>query len=198
MDSENTYLRKSEFAAQQGWSPSYVTKLKDQGRLVLSDDGKLVNVPATLERLQSTLDPGKESVRQHHAAGRVEKHVGEQLRHDAPRGEEMPAASTAASPKYWDAKTLREDALAKLAQVELSHKLGDLVERKRVEAVAFAGGRMLRDAALGIPTKIAPELAVMTDPFQIEIKLREALRQVFADAAKMTADDLDQVFEPAH
>jgi hypothetical protein len=196
MEGEATYLTKSQFAASQGWSPSYVTKLKDQGRLVLCPQGKRVDVAATLAKLQQTTDPGKEAVRQHHAAGRVEKHVGAQVRPDAPA--EEPPASTGSDPKYWEAKARREDALAELAQLELSRKQGDLVERQRVEATAFAIGRMLRDAALGLPTKLAPELAAMTDAFQIELKLREALRQIFADAAKMTADDLERILELAH
>jgi hypothetical protein len=197
MESETTYLSKSEFAASQGWSPSYVTKLKDQARLVLSADGKKVNLQATLALLQKTTDPGKESVRMHHAAERTEKHVGVHARHDAP-SEDVPGGTASANPKYWEAKANREDNLAQLAQLELAKKRGDLVDRQRVETVAFASGRMLRDAMLGLPTQLAPELATMTDAFQIEVKMREALRKVLADHAQMTADDLLKAMEPPH
>ena len=37
-----------------------------------------------------------------------------------------------------------------------------------------------------------------TGPLEIEVKLRDALRQVFADAAKMTADDLMRASEQSH
>jgi hypothetical protein len=197
MKGETVYLSKSQFAAQQGWSASYVTKLKDQQRLVLSEDGKLVDVAATLAILNRTRDPGKESVREHHAAGRTEKNVSALTRPDAPTDDD-PETRSSANPRYWDAKTSRESTLDQLAKLELSKKKGDLVERERVEAMAFASGRMLRDSVLGLPTQLAPELAAMTDPFQIEIRLRDALRQVFADTAKMTVDDLDKAMEQPH
>ena len=196
MDSEIRFLTKSKFAEHQGWSPSYITKLRDQGRLVLDETNKLVDVPATLARLQRTEDPGKECIRQHHAAARTDKHVGAHIRHDAPAGDEPPANGS--DPKYWDNKSRREGALAELAELELAKRRGDLVDRERVETMAFSAGRMLRDAVLGLPTQLAPELSTMTDAFQIEVKLRDALRQVFADMAKMTADDLTRAMEPSH
>jgi hypothetical protein len=48
-----TTLTKSAFAKQQGWSPSYVTKLNAQGRLVLDDAGKVI-VQASLDKIKAT------------------------------------------------------------------------------------------------------------------------------------------------
>ena len=46
---KNKFLNKSQFAVTQGYSPSYVTKLKKQGRLVMcSFDSKLIDVDATV------------------------------------------------------------------------------------------------------------------------------------------------------
>ena len=191
MEGENQYLSKKDFAISQGWSPSYVTKLKDQGRLVLCPEGKKVDVKATLAKLTNTSDPGKESVRLHHASERGAKMV----RSDAPDERD---GSGSADPKYWDNKTRREGALAALAELELANKAGALVERTRVEAVAYAAGRMLRDAMLNIPTQIAPILAAMTDPWEVERTLREAMRQVMSDMDKVSADDLDKAMEASH
>lgn len=196
MSGEIQYLSRSEFAAAQGWSPSYVTKLGKQGRLILDGDGRRVDVSATLDLLKRTEDPGKNAVKQHHAAGRMEKHVGAHVRHDAP-GEEG-SGSTASDPKYWENKARREGALAELAELELAKKRGDLVERARVESAAFAIGRMLRDAVLGLPTHLAPELATLTDAFEVEARLRAALSGVFEDTVKLTADDLDKAMEQTH
>lgn len=195
MDGETQYLSKSQFAAQQGWSPSYVTKLKDQERLVLAPDGKRVDVSATLSLLNRTAAPEKEAVRQHHAAGRTEKHVTAFTKPDAP----IDAGGGGSSdPKYWDNKARREGALAELAELDLAKRRGELVERAKVEDASFAIGRMLRDSVLGLPTQLAPELAAMTDSFEIESKLRSALRKVFEDTTKLTADDLIKAMEQAH
>ena len=48
-----TTLNKSAFAKQQGWSPSYVTKLIGQERLVLNESG-LVIVQASLDKIKAT------------------------------------------------------------------------------------------------------------------------------------------------
>lgn len=195
MSGETQYLSKSQFATQQGWSPSYVTKLKDQDRLVLAPDGKMVDVAATLLRLKRTSAPEKEAVRQHHAAGRTERHVGVHTKPDAPDDD---GSGGSADPKYWNNKARREGALAELAELELSKKRGELVDRARVESVSFSVGRMVRDSVFGLLPQLAPELASMTDAFAIEIKLRDALRQVFADTTKLTAADLDRAMEHPH
>ncbi len=197
MEGDSRYLTKSAFAAHQGWAPSYVTKLKDQGRLVLDPDGKLVDVEATIARLERTGDPGKEAVRQHHAQARTGKHVETHIRPDAPAPAD-PAESVSADPTYWAAKARRENTLADLARLELARKHGELVERQRVEDAAFAMGRMLRDTILQLPTQLAPELASMTDAFQVEARLREALRQALLDLSKISATDLSKAMEASH
>lgn len=173
-----------------------MTKLKEQGRLVLSPDGKLVDVKSTLERLNRTSDPSKDHVRDIHASTRSERDVGRHTRPDAPDESGEPGASS--DPKYWDNKTRREGALAALAELELAKKAGILVERDRVQSVAFAAGRMLRDAMLNIPTQISPIIAAMTDPWEVERALRDAMRQVMSDMDKVTADDLDKAMEVSH
>lgn len=45
-----THCTQAEFARLQGWSKSYVTKLKGEGRLVLDDAG-LVDVQASLAKI---------------------------------------------------------------------------------------------------------------------------------------------------
>ena len=195
--SEIQYLSKLRFAESQGWSPSYVSKLGSQGRLVLDEGKKLVNVTATLAGLRKTSDPGKSAVRERHQATRVERQVTDHIQVNAPVVDE-PAVPSSSDPKYWDNKTRREGALAEMAELELSKKRGELVDRPRVEAMAFAAGRTLRDSVLGLPTRLAPLFATMTDPFEIEVQLRNALRQVFADAAKMTNDDLVRSAEQSH
>lgn len=48
-----TALSKSAFARQQGWAPSYITKLVAQERIVLDATGKVL-VEASLKKLKAT------------------------------------------------------------------------------------------------------------------------------------------------
>ncbi|MDO9227156.1 MAG: terminase small subunit [Pseudomonadota bacterium] len=194
MTSETQHLSRSAFAASQGWSPSYVTKLSKQDRLVFADETqKLIDVGATLAVLARTEDPEKEAVRQHHAGRRSANMV----RPDKAGKDEEPESATA-DPTYWAAKARRESALAELAEHELAKKRGDLVERVRVESAAYAVGRMLRDAVLGMPPQLAPQIVGMSDAFQVEQLLRTALRKVLEDHARMTADDMARAMEATH
>ncbi|MCE2917699.1 MAG: DUF1441 family protein [Rubrivivax sp.] len=52
---------QAEFARRQGWQRSYVTRLKQAGRLVVTDDG-MVSIAASLARIQASVEaPGRAS-----------------------------------------------------------------------------------------------------------------------------------------
>ena len=67
------HVQKSVFANLYGCSRAYVSQLIAAGRLVLSADGKLVDVDASLERLGATADPSKAGVRERWEAYRAEQ-----------------------------------------------------------------------------------------------------------------------------
>ncbi len=179
------YLSRSEFAALQGWAPSYITKLGHQGRLVFSSDNpKLIDVQATLSGLQVSADPHKAYLRQHHADERVRKHVTSLINSDAPSDEQGGGGGAAEGSKYWKSRALRENAMAAMAALELAKQRSELVERSRVISAAKASERMLSEAILSIPAQLAPEIAEISDTFQVEIRLRDALRKVLTQMAK--------------
>lgn len=182
------YLSKTQFADLKGWHRSYVTKLGTQGRLVLSPDGKKVDVPATIARLEGSSDPGKEHVTQRHAEQRVERHVGQFTKPDAP-SDDVPTGGNS-DPKFWASKGRRESALADMAELELQVKLGKLVDRAAIESAIESLHRMLRDSLMGLPTRLAPEFSAMTDAFAIEQKFRDAMRKLLDDLSKLTAQEL--------
>lgn len=186
------YLSKSEFAASQGWRPSYVTKLKDQGRLVMSPDGKKVDVPATLAKLQETTDPSKLGVQKRHADERTHRDVGQHTRSSAPGDDET---SSGGHGRFQEARARREHYLAQQAELEYRKMCGELVERAPVAAAAEKAGRMLRDSMLGLPTKVAPQLAVLTDAWEVEQALRNAIRTALEDIARLTAEDLSRILD---
>lgn len=166
-EQDGKYLSKSDFAKQQGWSRSYISKIGRQGKLIKAPgSAKLIDVAATLQLLGLT---GAAP----HEPGR------------APSGD-------AAAPEYWASKSRHEAALAKISEMQLAKQAGGLVDRKRVEMAAFTTARMTRDAILGVPTRLAPELAAMTDAHAIENKMLAALREVLAGMAKISASDLER------
>lgn len=187
-----TYLTKSEFAARRGWSKSYVSKLANQDRLVLTAGGK-VDVEATETLLAESADPSKAAVAARHEDNRVERDVRTHLQ---PGGDtpavQPPVPQPGKGPDFQKARAHREYYLAQLAEAEFNKVQGNLVERKAVEDAAFAAGRTLRDLVFGLAPQLAAELTGMSDSWEIEKHLAGAFRQVFDDAAKMSGADLKQ------
>ena len=189
------FLSKSAFAAHIGKAPSYITWLKDNNRLVLSDDGKRVNVDATVALIRDTADPSKAAVAARHQADRVQRDVTSQL---SPLVESTPSMAApqpaiglaGKQPDFQKARAHREYYLAQLAEAEFHKVQGSQVELEAVKTGAFNAGRLLRDQLLGMPPQLAPELAAMTDPWEIERRLTAAIRASLEDAERMSSADL--------
>jgi len=77
---------------------------------------------------------------------------------------------------YQAARTKREQANAQLAQLELLRELGVLVPRADVEKAAALAARVVRDAILSVPDRLAPLLAAETDATRIYAHLDNELR----------------------
>ncbi|MFJ3259856.1 terminase small subunit [Pseudomonas sp. NPDC086581] len=183
-----TLMRKSEYADSRGWSRSYVSKLAREHRLVLAPDGKHVDAVATDALLKQTADPSKAGVTARHESNRVQNGVTDHLAPDAPP---LPAAEPA-PPGVHDfqkARAHREFYLGQLAEDEFRKQRGQLVEKDAVDAGAFTSARTTRDLVLGLPKQIAPELAALADPWEVERVLTESLRRTLTDAARMIAAD---------
>jgi hypothetical protein len=183
-----TVISKTEFAARRGWAKSYVSKLAKQGRLVETEDGK-IDLEATELLLAESADPSKAAVTARHESARVERDVRTELK----IGAETPAVPlTGKAPDFQKARAHREHFLAQLAEAEFYKVQGNLVEREAVTKAAFTAGRMVRDLMFGLSPQLAPELASMSDPWQIEKHLTGTFRRVFDDAIRMNSADLER------
>jgi len=192
---EPTYLSKSAFAARIGRAPSYITWLKNNNRLVLSPDGKLVDVQASEALIRDTADPSKAAVADRHQQDRIQRDVYSQLSTSAE------PTSTAAPPQvitgdgklpdFQKARALREHNMAKLAEIELGKAQGSLVSKEAVETGAYNAGRLLRDQLFGPLPQLSHDLAVMTDPWLIEKHLTATFRRTLEEAERLSSADLE-------
>jgi hypothetical protein len=186
-------LSKSEFAAARGWSRPYVSKLAKQGRLVITGDGK-VDVAATDELLGATADPSKTGVSDRHERERIERGVTVHVKSGAP----LTAPPIPGAPDFQKARAHREHYLSLLAEDEFRKGHGQLAEVPAVEHAAFATGRMLRDLLLGLPKQISPELAALSDSWEVERHLTAGIRRVLEDAERVSASDLENALKPTN
>lgn len=89
--------------------------------------------------------------------------------------------------RYWEAKTSREEVELARARLALEKDAGQLVDRDGARRAAYESGRMLRDMVLSVPSKVAAEVAAMTDARAIETRIREELRTVLAELSRLAA-----------
>jgi len=135
---------QSAFAERHGWSRSYVTQLKADGRLVLADNG-LVDVEASLQRIKDTEDPSKAAVAARHAEQRA-----------AQTDNQEPEDASQPSFKLFQARKMKADA--EMAERANKRDAGLVVPR---DVVLFA----IDDIVAGVrsrlenwPDRLAPEL----------------------------------------
>lgn len=190
-----TALTKAEFATRQGWSKPYVSKLAKMGRLVLMADG-MVDVEATDRLLFSTADPSKANVAARHERERTQCKP-DRLTPAAPIEHEPPPPVSHQAPlpvegipDFQESRAYREFFESRMSESEFHKNRGAHVELEAVKTAAYTTGRMVRDLLLGLPPQLAPELAAMSDHWQIEKHLTAALRRVLEDAERMSSTDL--------
>lgn len=90
-------------------------------------------------------------------------------------------------PSYNDSTKLLQACKAQLAEIELAEKIGNLVNKADVNKAAFNLARLTRDAMLGIPDRLAAELAGLTDPTTIHAKLLAEIRAALVQIVEAPA-----------
>ena len=190
-----TAVSKKAFAELYGCGKSYVSQLVKDGRLVLTAEGK-VDVEKSFELLGVTSDPSKAGVRERWEAYRagsegagtataaaalpaaaappvVQGEVGQLTIDDLPPA---PAAAVAEPPRssaYHDARTQREQAQARMAQLELQRALGEVLEAEPTLKAVMDAHLAARGEIMKMPARLAQLVAVQSDP-SVCYKLVEA------------------------
>ena len=172
---------KSAFARRLGVAPSYVTKLGEEGRLVL--DGRFVDVEASLAKIDATKDPNRDDVRQRHAKARDQKRlavaqsspVAAQTAPGAGEGptEAQEAPQTPAKENepvvqaadvFRKARTAKMHYEARRAVIRVARLQGRLTDMAIVRRAAGNDGASLRAMLENLPDRAAPVLAPVRDP----------------------------------
>jgi phage terminase Nu1 subunit (DNA packaging protein) len=82
---------------------------------------------------------------------------------------------------YAAARAQHERFKARLAQLELEEREGKLVEAEAAKREAFRVARLVRDAMLNIPDRVAAELAAETNQFKVHQRLTHEIRRALED-----------------
>lgn len=175
-------------------SPSYVTQLKDDGRLVLSADGKRIRAKESLALIRTTADPGKAGVAAHHATQRAARGAGEAQAPATPETAADDATGPTPGYQHWRERGERAKALA--AERENAVAEGKLLDAGDVAAVVSSAIVTLRSRLEHLPDILGPQLAGVTDEAQARAMLAEAIEHELEEASRQFAA-LAKAVEPA-
>lgn len=200
-------VTRSEFAALKGWAPSYITKLIAQQRLVLTADGKKVDVDASNRRLEETARLDRQGVREHHARKRGDNGTSQPGSTPSPSPEpaagEGPAGATAVPPpakstadfdEYNRARAQKEAAQAAMADLELKRRTGELVEIGQVRDMAARIAGIIARGFERIAPRIGPVWSTEQEPVKREQLLEDELRKIQGEFA----DEVVKILEVVH
>lgn len=168
-----TTATQSEFAAIIGHDKSYVTRLKQAGRLVVTADG-LVDVEKSRALIAATADPSRSAA--------VEARANEAMRQ-----ERAAPAADAIGNSYQTAKAVNEKYKALTAKAEYERLIGKLVDADDARLFATDLAASFRAALEILPDRIAPELVPLNDTEAVRAVLVEAFEQVLGDLADKIA-----------
>lgn len=173
---------KSEFARMIGVAPSYVTKLGEQGRLVMTSDGKRVKVEESRALIEGT-EGSRSDVAQRHAEGR-----------NAPTGDAVPDASLAQAKKVKAvAEARRLAALADQEEMNRDKQAGNLIVREDVDFVLNDYGATLRGLLENLADRLAPvvyPLKTLDETHAAISEAAEALQQEMAELMRRRVEEM--------
>ena len=165
-----TELTPKQFAEHLGVKPGYVTRLKADGRLVLTDDRKRVRVAESVARIHATRDPARAS----------------KLDTEAPpaSGTNDPAgAGLEQRHDFQDARAKREHYAAESAELEFRRAAGELMEAALVTATVADAVVTLRGRLETLPDLLAPQIAALSDEQAIRATLAEHVEHMLGELA---------------
>ena len=141
-------VTQSEYAKAKGVSKQYISKIVKQGKLQLVD-------------------------------GRIDEELADEILCLSDRVSKIDDDSENTQDlhkRYWKARLKFEENRARILELEREEKEQSLIPAEEVRKTLFTKGRVVRDAFLNIPDRVAAEIAGISDEKQIhKILTREIM-----------------------
>lgn len=182
----------SQLGAILGRSRSYAYQLRDEGRLVLTDDGQ-VRVADSIARIAATADPAKRGVAERHARARaldaVQPPPPPADQADPADDEPADPATTPGGYNFQHSKAKREHYAAERERIDYQKEARELIEATEHVAAFARAGATLRAGLEAWAAMLPPQLvgrdeaairATIAD--QVEQLLRELTAQITGQA----------------
>lgn len=194
MDNDVQLLNQKQTAAALGLTAGRLSQLKKEGRITYADpERKLYDVDQVRAQWAGTADVRQamatETRRLARESGADARPVQEAIFPTTDVGAELdedePEYGADHRENYKIAASFEKRDAARIARIERLKLEGAVGLVADMERDAYTEARIVRDTLLGaLPAKLAPALAAITDVFELEQALREALRTALHDIVR--------------
>jgi hypothetical protein len=172
-------LSFAAYAKHRGVSPAAVTRAVQSGRIQAEKDPatgrRVIDSDAADAAWASNSDESKAIGARAAGAGAA----GAAGAAGTPPGD----SEATASASYTLSRAKRERFNAEFARLKYEQALGSLVLAADVRKQAFAAARVIREALLNLPDRLAAPLAGETDPRRVHQMLKTELTQILQELA---------------
>ena len=195
-------VNQAEFARIVGVSKPYITKLVKTGKLKLNENGKL-NLEESKKILSSSKNPSFDANREHAQKQkgvplkeRVEKSTAENIpKQETPKttnndsedlGNTVPNDMYKINVLFNKARAAEKVALAKLRDIDLKLKQGELLEAETVKREAAEVGNLITQKLYNMVYKLAPLLVGVETQKQAKDILESEVEIVLEELNRMS------------
>lgn len=179
-------LNQTEFAKHIGVAKSYITQLKQEGRLVFAENGK-VDVEASLLRIKETGDPNRDDVAARHAQNRgAGAHVAPTFENNAPVGTSTPTQQEKTGLSLQAARAVKENYQARMAKLDYEKAIGAVINADEAKMWAADIGATFSTGLESLSGRLSSELAMKESVF-----IRAHLTAAFKDLLNNVSDKIE-------
>lgn len=172
-------MSQVDFARHIGASPGYITQLKTAGRLVMQ--GSMINVEASIIRIEETKDPSKAGVAERHAKEREQKDTA--IAQPA-TNHNMDDITGKAGSAYQQARAMKEKYNAMQAKVAYEKEIKTLLSADEVKLAVADGDAIIRNRLESLPDMLAPQLAAESDEQKIRSLLMDHIEHLLGELSR--------------
>lgn len=185
-------LSVSAFNKYMGYKGRYAYELHKTGRLVMTDDGKLVRVAESIRKIEETKDPSRAGVAARHAAAR-----GQNLTtlEGGPDGQGVEDdADTKDSYHFQDSKAKREHFAALREENAYRKEAGQLMDADEAIGAFADAGAKIASVLDAVPSTVGPMLAGLPadEVLRVLTEQMDIARGELAGAINKLAEEIEK------
>lgn len=186
-------LSVSEFNRFMGYKGRYAYQLRNEGRLVMTEDGKHVKVAESIQRITETRDPSRANAVARHAVAR-----GTSMPPLPPQGgdEELAQGGEVVAPggfNFQDSKAKREHFAALREESSYLKEIGQLMDAEEALGAFADGGARVAAVLDGVAATVGPMLVGL--PIGDVIRVLEEQMDIARSELARAVDELAESIE---